>query len=232
MPQRRRSDLSSLRNEIGCGTRYERQAWRAGRRRVAGVDEVGRGALFGPVLAAAVILDPSRRIPGIQDSKRLSPKQREELAAEIQRQALGWALGSVSAAEIDQINIYQASRLAMQKAVCQLVPPPDVVLVDALRLDLLIPQVSIIKGDAQSVSIAAASILAKVARDSLMREWDRRYPHYQLAQNKGYPTPSHRALLQEHGPTPLHRYSYAPVAAATRAAGIPRNQSLFPRDEP
>ena len=196
------------------------------------MDEVGRGALFGPVLAAAVILDPSRRIPGIQDSKRLSPKQREELAAEIQRHALAFATGSVSAAEIDQINIYQASRLAMRKAVSQLVPPPDLVLVDALRLDLTIPQVSIIKGDALSVSIAAASILAKVARDSLMREWDRMYPHYQLARNKGYPTPSHRALLQEHGPTPLHRYSYAPVAAATRSAGIPRNESLFPRDEP
>ena len=157
-----------------CGTRYERRAWRAGHCRVAGVDEVGRGALFGPVLAAAVILNPADRIRGIQDSKRLSPQQRETLAVEIRRRALAWAVGSVDAAEIDRINIYQASRLAMRKAVLKLAPPPDLLLVDALRLDLPLPQIPIIQGDAISVSIAAASILAKVERDALMREWDRR----------------------------------------------------------
>ncbi|MGH9782975.1 MAG: ribonuclease HII, partial [Terriglobia bacterium] len=182
--------------------------------RVAGVDEVGRGALFGPVLAAAVILDPKDRIRGLRDSKQLSPQQRERLATEIRRRAMAWAVASVDAAEIDRINIYQASRLAMRQAVLELAPPPDLLLVDALRLDLSISQVSLIRGDARSISIAAASILAKVERDALMREWDRRFPQYQLANNKGYPTPIHRAKLRELGPTPLHRFTYAPVAAA------------------
>ena len=189
------------------------------------MDEVGRGALFGPVAAAAVILDPSHRIPGIQDSKQLSPRQREELAVEIRRSALAWAVGSADAEEIDRINIYQASRLAMRKAVLQLNPPPDLLLVDALRLDLAIPQISIVRGDARSVSIAAASILAKVERDSWMREWDRIYPQYQLAQNKGYPTPAHRAGLEKYGPTALHRRSYSPVAAAALALRSRRQAS-------
>ena len=203
-----------MKTRSSCGTRYERQAWRAGRRRVAGVDEVGRGALFGPVLAAAVILDPEDRIRGLQDSKRLSPQQRERLAVEIRRRAMAWAVASVDAAEIDRINILQASRLAMRQAVLGLDPPPDLLLVDALRLDVAISQIAIIRGDALSVSIAAASILAKVERDALMREWDRRFPEYRLASNKGYPTPTHCAKLREHGPTPFHRFSYAPVAAA------------------
>jgi ribonuclease HII len=194
------------------------------------VDEVGRGALFGPVLAAAVILDPQDRIRGLHDSKRLSPQQRERLATEIRRRALAWAVASVDAAEIDRINIYQASRVAMRQAVLELNPPPDLLLVDALRLDLTISQVSLIHGDARSISIAAASILAKVERDALMREWDRRFPQYQLASNKGYPTPIHRAVLRELGPTPLHRLTYAPVAAAmTHPAFLSRNPGLpFP----
>ena len=217
-----------METRTSCGTRFERQAWRAGHRRVAGVDEVGRGALFGPVLAAAVILNPADRIRGIQDSKRLSPPQRETLAEEIRRRALAWAVGSVDAGEIDRINIYQASRLAMRKAVLELVPPPDLLLVDALRLDLDLPQVSIIKGDALSVSIAAASILAKVERDALMREWDRRFPQYQLASNKGYATAIHRAKLREHGPTPLHRRSYAPVASAAALHSLPYSGLFLP----
>ena len=192
----------------------------AGYRSIAGVDEVGRGALFGPVLAAAVILNPFRRIPGIQDSKQLSPDRREKLACEIRCYALAWSVASADAAKIDEINIYQASRLAMREAVLRLNPVPDLLLVDALHLDLDIPQISIVKGDALSVSIAAASILAKVERDSLMREWDRVFPQYQLASNKGYPTPAHKAMLHKHGPTPLHRRSYAPVAAAARAAAL------------
>ena len=164
-----------VKTRSSCGTRYERQAWRAGRRRVAGVDEVGRGALFGPVLAAAVILDPEDRIRGLQDSKRLSPQQRERLAVEIRHRALTWAVAGVDAAEIDRINILQASRLAMRQAVLGLDPPPDLLLVDALQLDVAIAQIAIIRGDALSVSIAAASILAKVERDALMREWDRRF---------------------------------------------------------
>jgi len=222
---------AEVKTRPSCGTRYERQAWRAGHRRVAGVDEVGRGALFGPVLAAAVILNPDDRIRGLQDSKRLSSQQRETLAAEIRRRALAWAVGSVDAAEIDRINIYQASRLAMRKAVLELDLPPDLLLVDALRLDLPIPQVSIIHGDALSVSIAAASILAKVERDALMREWDGRFPQYELARNKGYPTPAHRAKLQEHGPTPLHRRSYAPVAAAAALHSLASGGLLLPFPE-
>jgi len=195
-----------------CGTRYERRAFLAGHRRIAGVDEVGRGALFGPVLAAAVILDPGRRIRGINDSKQLTREERERLAVEIRLSAIAWAVASVDAAEIDRINILQASRVAMSKAVLALNPPPDLLLIDALRLDVAIPQLAIIHGDALSVSIAAASIIAKVERDALMRAWDGEFPQYRLASNKGYSTPTHRAMLREFGPSPLHRFSYAPVA--------------------
>ena len=218
-----------------CGTWFERQGRRAGYEIIAGVDEVGRGALFGPVLAAAVILDPSRRIRGIQDSKRLRLRERERLNEEIRRRALAWSIASVDAEEIDRINIYQASRLAMRLAVLQLNPPPELVLVDALRLDIQQAQVPIIHGDARSVSIAAASIVAKVERDHLMGEWDRIYPAYQLARNKGYATAAHRATLREAGPTPLHRNSYGPVAAAARR-DLPGNDepgrpgSLFPME--
>ena len=187
------------------------------------------------MLAAAVILDPSHRIPGIRDSKQLSPDRREKLASEIRRHAVAWSVASAEAAKIDEINIYQASRLAMRDAVLGLSPEPglllpDLLLVDALHLDLDIPQISIVKGDTVSVSIAAASILAKVERDGLMREWDRIFPQYQLARNKGYPTPAHKAMLREHGPTPLHRRSYAPVsaAAAVHADGQPGPFALRP----
>jgi ribonuclease HII len=212
---------------IRCGTRYERRGWLNGHSRIAGLDEVGRGALFGPVLAAAVILNPADRIRGLRDSKQLSPKRREELAVEIRCRALAWSVASVDAPEIDRINILQASRLAMSKAVLALHPPPDLLLVDALRLDLAIPQVSIIRGDALSISIAAASILAKVDRDAMMREWDGQFPQYGLASNKGYPTAEHRASLLEIGPSPHHRRSYAPVAAA-----ILPSEQLLPFSEP
>ena len=181
---------------------------------------MGRGALFGPVLAAAVILDPAKRIRGLQDSKRLPAPERERLATAIRRSAVAWSVASVDAAEIDRINILQASRLAMRKAVLALDPSPDLLLVDALRLDLVIPQLAIIRGDALSVSIAAASILAKVERDALMREWDGKFPQYRLASNKGYPTPAHRAMLREFGPSPLHRLSYAPVASVVRPSEL------------
>jgi ribonuclease HII len=199
-----------------CGTWFERQARQAGYQRIAGVDEVGRGALFGPVLAAAVILDPSIRIRGIQDSKQLIASERERLDAEIRRRALAWSIANVDSVEIDRVNIYQASRLAMRQAVLQLHITPDLVLIDALRLDLDHAQLPIIHGDALSISIAAASIIAKVERDRLMQHWDRVYPQYHLGRNKGYATPLHRARLQQLGPTPLHRFSYAPVSAAAR----------------
>jgi ribonuclease HII len=199
-----------------CGTWFERRVREAGFERIAGVDEVGRGALFGPVLAAAVILDPAFRIRGLQDSKVLEPEERERLAKIIRKRALAISIASVDAGKIDRINIYQASRVAMRIAVLGLTPPPEVVLADALRLDVAYPQAPIIHGDAQSISIAAASIIAKVERDRLMREWDRTYPGYNLAQNKGYATPEHRSSLRTLGPTPEHRRSYAPVAAAAR----------------
>ncbi|MBI3895032.1 MAG: ribonuclease HII [Acidobacteria bacterium] len=216
-----------MRKGSRCSLRFELQGWRACHERIAGVDEVGRGSLFGPVVAAAVILDPARRIRGIQDSKQLSPEQREILAIKIRRTALAWAIGSADAGEIDRINIYQASRIAMQKAVLELNLLPDLLLIDALRLDLAIPQISIVHGDALSVSIAAASILAKVERDSWIRKWDELYPQYQLAQNKGYSTPDHLAGLEKYGPTPQHRYSYEPVAAVALGLRSRRQASPF-----
>lgn len=202
------------RKQLRCGTRFERDGRRQGYLSIAGVDEVGVGACFGPVLAAAVILDPCCRIRGIQDSKQLEPEVREKLAEKIRRSAIAWAVGRVEADEIDRINIYQASRLAMRLAVLGLNVSPDLVLVDARRLDLEIPQISIIHGDALSISVAAASIVAKVERDALLREWDRDFPGYGLASHKGYATPAHKKALREMGPTPLHRNSYAPVRDA------------------
>ena len=200
-----------LLKKLRCTLRYEKRAWEAGAARVAGVDEVGRGSLFGPVVAAAVILDPAYRVRGLRDSKLLQPDRREILAIRIRQHAIAWAVAAVDAARIDEINIYQASRVAMRDAVIQLVPAADHLLVDALRLDCEMPQDAIIHGDALSASIAAASILAKVARDRMMREWDAVYPAYGLASHKGYSTPQHLAALRELGPTPMHRQSFAPV---------------------
>lgn len=216
-------------NRFHCNRKHEQQGWRAGYRLIAGVDEVGRGALFGPVLAAAVILDPSRQIRGLRDSKQLPARTRQKLAREIRDRAVAWAVSCVEPAQIDQLNILQASRLAMRNAVLALHSQPDLVLVDAVHLDLNIPQVSLVHGDARSVSIAAASILAKVERDELMLQWDRVYPEYGLATHKGYPTAVHRAKLLQYGPSPLHRFSYAPVAAAT---GSLTPQPLFLSSKP
>ena len=169
---------------------------------IAGVDEVGRGSLFGAVFAAAVILSPDRPIRGLNDSKQLEPERREVLAERIRERAAAWAVAAVDAAAIDRINIYQASRLAM-------------------RLALVIPQHPLIHGDARCHAIAAASIVAKVERDACMRVWDDVYPQYGLARHKGYNTPEHVRALERHGPTPLHRLSFEPV----------RLVSLFPMDD-
>src|SRR5277367_929356 len=193
---------------LRCTLRYEKKAWEGGAVRVAGVDEVGRGSLFGAVVAAAVILDPAYRVRGLRDSKLLPPERREVLAERIREHAVACA---VAAGRIDQINIYQASRVAMREAVMRLAPAPDHLLVDAVRLDCEQQQVPIIHGDALSASIAAASILAKVERDRMMCEWDAVFPAYGLASHKGYSTPKHLAALREFGPTPLHRQSFAPV---------------------
>jgi len=200
-----------LLKKLRCTLKFEKQAWVDGAQLVAGVDEVGRGSLFGPVVAAAVILNPAYRIRGLRDSKLLPPERREILAERIRRHAIAWAIAAVDAVRIDQINIYQASRVAMRQAVIALRPTADYLLVDAMKLDCDHPQKAIIHGDALSASIAAASILAKVERDRMLCEWDPIFPVYGLASNKGYSTPHHLAALREHGPSPLHRQSFAPV---------------------
>src|SRR5262245_21619103 len=200
-----------LLKRLKCTQKYEKLAQVAGARLIAGVDEVGRGSFFGPVVAAAVILEPDYRIKGLRDSKLLDEKTREKLAARIKEHAIAWAVAAVDVARIDQLNIYWASLLAMRNAVAQLAPAPDHLLIDAVRIDWDCPQTNIIHGDALSISIAAASIVAKVHRDEMMRRWDPVYPEYDLASNKGYRSPKHLAALRDFGPTPLHRLSFAPV---------------------
>jgi ribonuclease HII len=215
-----------------CCSRHEREARQHGWQRIAGLDEAGRGSLFGPVVAAVVVLNPRRRIVGLDDSKRLVPERRSELAERIRQHALAWAVAEIDASRIDAWNIYQASRQAMVAAISQLNPFPDYLLLDALELDLPIEQKALIHGDARSVSIAAASILAKVERDRRMEEFDQIYPQYGLAQHKGYSTPEHLEALRVHGPTPLHRFSYAPVrearcwASGAEQAPLPLESSL------
>lgn len=179
---------------------------------VAGVDEVGRGPLAGPVVAAAVILDPQRPIEGLMDSKKLSEKKREQLSAIIRQQALAWSIGRAEVEEIDRINILQASLLAMKRAVEGLATKPEMALVDGNKLpDLDCPAEAIVKGDSKVPVISAASIIAKVARDNEMLELDKQYPGYGLAKHKGYPTKVHIQALEELGVSPIHRVSYKPV---------------------
>jgi ribonuclease HII len=195
-----------------CGWTLEEAARKQGARRIAGVDEVGRGPLFGPVVAAAVILAPGFRLDGLTDSKKLSEKRRLEFDPEIRLNAVAWSIASVDAETIDRINIRQASLLAMRRAVEQLALSPDFLLIDGRdTIDWDCPQQAVVQGDATSFSIAAASVLAKVHRDKLLVEWDREYPGYGLAQHKGYGSPEHLAALARLGPTPLHRKSFHPV---------------------
>jgi ribonuclease HII len=218
---------------VRCHSKYEREAYEQGFRLVAGIDEVGRGALFGPVFAAAVILSPERRIRGLRDSKQLTADRREQLAARIREKAVAWAVAAVDAFEIDRVNIYQASRAAMRQAIEQLDPAPDYLLVDAVTVDLPIQQRAIIHGDALSQSIAAASIIAKVDRDACMCEWDQVFPQYGLKNHKGYSTDEHWRALEKLGPTPMHRFSFWPVrenCPHTLWAGYPRQASLFPEE--
>ena len=188
---------------------------------IAGVDEAGRGPLAGPVVAAAVILDPDQPIAGLADSKKLSPIRREQLAVEIRAKSLAWALGRAEVAEIDRLNILQASLLAMQRAVTALSIVPEQALVDGNRCPrLACPCQAIVKGDATVPAISAASILAKVARDAELRELHERYPRYGFARHKGYPTAAHLDALHRFGPCPEHRRSFAPVVAVLQAAII------------
>ncbi|QGP93058.1 Ribonuclease HII [Neomoorella glycerini] len=188
---------------------WERRLQRQGAVYIAGLDEAGRGPLAGPVTAAAVILPPGLFIAGLNDSKKVPPRKRQELAGTIKKASLAWAVGWASVKEIDCLNILVASRWAMWRALMSLPIKPDHVLVDGMTLPgLPVPQTPLVGGDALSASIAAASILAKVARDELMVAYDAVFPGYGLAENKGYPTPEHRRALACLGPTSLHRLSF------------------------
>lgn len=207
--------------QLICSNAPEEALRYHGFRQIAGVDEVGRGALFGPVVAAAVILPKAVAAlasAGLKDSKQMLRADRERLDRRIRRVAVAFAIAEVDAATIDRVNIYQATRLAMLQAVLALPCPPDHLLIDALRIDHHCPQTKLFYGDALCLSIAAASVIAKVHRDALMRELHQQHPLYGLASHKGYATPEHRRALLEHGPTPLHRQSFAPVRLATPGA--------------
>jgi ribonuclease HII len=195
--------------ETVCGWTLEEAARARGALRIAGVDEVGRGPLFGPVVAAAVILHKGCVIPGLDDSKKLNHKKRLQLEPEIKANAVAWAIAEVDAETIDRINILEATLLAMRRAVEQLALSPDLLLIDGRNtIDWPCPQQAVIKGDGTSFSIAAASVLAKVYRDRLMVDLDKVYPGYGIARHKGYGCPEHLAALARLGPTPLHRQSF------------------------
>jgi len=214
--------------------RYETELWEQGHTHIAGVDEAGRGPLAGPVVAAAAILPRGWKLEGLDDSKKIGDEaRREELAEAIKRGAVAWAVGSAEAEEIDRLNIRRASLLAMHRAIQALGVQPDYVLLDAFTIpECTLPQRGIIKGDALSLSIAAASVLAKTARDRTMRELDVRYPGYGLADHKGYPTASHVQAIRERGVLPIHRRSFAPVREALEPAGPPPQGDLFAEREP
>jgi ribonuclease HII len=206
----------------GASYRFELAAWRRGLVRVVGVDEAGRGPLAGPVVAAAVILAPGRRIAGLDDSKLLAPAERERLFEVIARKALAVGVGEADPVTIDRANILVATRLAMQRALAALAVQPELVLTDFVDLaGLECPQRNLVHGDQRSASVAAASIVAKVTRDRLMDALGRQYPQYGFGQHKGYATPAHREAIWHHGPCPLHRRSFA---------GVSVQGELFPVD--
>jgi ribonuclease HII len=217
--ERRRREHRSEGQRLRKVLRFEQALWATGVTLVAGVDEVGMSPLAGPVAAGAVILEVGCRIPGVDDSKKLDAATRERLGAVIQRVSVAWAVGFVEPEEIDRINIYWAGLLAMRRAVEALARAPQHLLVDARRIaDVAIPQERIVKGDERSLSIAAASIVAKTARDARMVELDARYPGYGFAKHKGYPVKEHVAALQRLGACEIHRRSFAPVR---EALGLP-----------
>ena len=190
---------------------YEKECYALGMELIAGVDEVGRGPLAGPVVAAAVILPKACKIPGLNDSKKIPKSKHKEIYEAVLQNAIAIGIGIKDNQVIDQVNIYEATKLAMMEAIGQLEPQPQHLLIDAMKLDLPISQTSIIKGDANSLSIAAASIVAKVTRDQMMEEFDKEYPGYDFAQNAGYGTAKHLAGLDKLGVTPIHRRSFEPV---------------------
>ncbi len=219
MRQSKQAEKMRRLRALVCGDKHERAARQLGATAIAGVDEVGRGALFGPVVAAAVILPEKTRIRGVRDSKQLLPEERERLDGIIRSRAISVAIGFADAATIDAINIRRASQQAMLAAIAQLFPQPDFLLIDAERLDTPCSQKAIIYGDSISISIAAASIVAKVFRDAWMCRYHEEYPQYGLASHKGYGTEEHLRALAEHGPTPLHRTTFEPVRRAIELRG-------------
>ena len=196
---------------------YEKELYKQGLTLVAGVDEVGRGPLAGPVVAAAVILPQNCKIKALNDSKKIPKKKHLEIYHAVQDQALAIGIGIMDNHIIDQVNIYEATKLAMKKAISQLSPQPEHLLIDAMKLDLSISQTAIIKGDAKSLSIAAASIVAKVTRDSLMKDYDNQFPGYDFAANAGYGTAKHLEGLDKLGVTPIHRTSFEPIKSLVSA---------------
>ena len=207
-------------------SRFERALWKSGVTHVAGVDEAGMSPLAGPVVAGAVILPVGYTLAGVDDSKKLGPEQREALVIAIKRDAVAWAVGRVEPEEIDRINIYRAGLLAMRRAVEGLAPRPEHLLIDARSLrDVPIPQQGVVHGDALSISIAAASIVAKTTRDALMRELDARYPGYGFARHKGYPVAQHLRALGTLGVCEVHRRSFTPVREAMGL--VPVQRELF-----
>ena len=208
-PRRGRKPMVHGGEELHCTWRFEEEARAQGRLAVAGLDEVGRGALCGPVVACVVILGDGFDTEGVDDSKRLTALQREALSARVREKARAVSVGAADPREIDRLNILRATYVAMQRAVAGLAVPPDLILVDALRVPgIAVQQQAIVKGDALSVSIAAASVVAKVARDAMMREYDQRYPGYGLAHNMGYAADDHREALRRMGPSEIHRRSF------------------------
>lgn len=219
---RRRSDNRAEGQRLRKLLRYETALWKSGLQHIAGVDEAGMSPLAGPVSAAAVVFAEGTRIPKVDDSKKLDAATRERLAGEIKRTAIAWSVGFAEVGEIDTINIYWAGLLAMRRAVEGLRVRPQHVLIDARRIrDLDVPQQAIVKGDAKSLTIAAASILAKTARDALMHDLDRAYPGYGFAKHKGYPVRSHLAALAKLGACPIHRQSFAPVRQVLNLPPLP-----------
>jgi ribonuclease HII len=207
---------------------YENQAWAEGCEFIAGIDEVGRGPLAGPVAAAAVILPQGFFLPGLNDSKKISAQLRNKLAVTIKQEAVAWAIGFVFPSRLDQINILNATREAMKAAVQELQARPDLLLIDAVKIpDIHIRQQPIIKGDSLSISIASASVLAKVERDAMMQAYDAIYPGYGFARHKGYATREHLEAITRLGPSPIHRTSFEPVKSMVGGHNIGLQPGLF-----
>jgi ribonuclease HII len=224
--ERRRSANRSEGQRLRALLAFETVLWDQGVERIGGVDEAGVGTLAGPVVAAAVILPRDLRPRGLDDSKQLDARARERLCAEVKAGAVAWAVGEASAEEVDALNVYRAGLLAMRRAVEGLAVPPEHLLVDARRIpEVAVPQQGIIKGDAKSLSIAAASVVAKVTRDALMLEAEARHPGYGFARHKGYGAPEHLEALRRLGPCELHRRTFAPVREAL--GGGPVQRELF-----